>query len=138
MRRQGGRARKLTAPILLGAAAVLAVTGPGSDAQETPLNLTVEGVEVGGIGGQVSAGEGAAVPDARLTFFTEGGDGSLEFVGRAFTDLYGRYSFDLPVAGCYAVIVDSPAGTPTAEIHSMRGGFCVGDSGEAIAEVDLS
>lgn len=138
MHRQGGTVRKWVAPILLGAAAFLAITGPGSDAQEAPLNLTVEGADAGGIGGMVSAAEGMAVPDARLTFFVADGAGSVDFVGRTFTDLYGRYDFELPLAGCYSVVVDTPAGTPSAEVHSMRGGFCVGDAGDAEAEVDLS
>lgn len=138
MHRQRGTARKWVAPILLGVAAFLALTGPGSDAQEAPLNLTVEGAQTGGIGGTVSAAEGMAVPDARLTFFAADDAGAAEFVGRTFTDLYGRYVFELPLAGCYSVIVDTPAGAPSAEIHSMRGGFCVGEAGDSIAEVDLS
>jgi hypothetical protein len=140
MRRQGGTGRKWVAPILLGAAAVLAITGPETDAQEAPINLTVEGADAG-IGGMVSAAEGMAVPDARLTFFLADDAGSIEFVGRTFTDVYGRYDFELPIAGCYSVVVDSPAGTPVAEVHSMRGGFCVGGAGQAgdsAAEVDLS
>ncbi|MEM7326640.1 MAG: hypothetical protein AAF531_26370 [Actinomycetota bacterium] len=138
MARRKSTARKWVAPILLGVAALLAFTGPSTDARETPLNLTVEGVEAGGIGGMVSASEGMAVPDARLTFFMADGAGSVEFIGRAFTDLYGRYDFILPLAGCYSVVVDTPAGNPTGEIHSMSGGFCVGDAGDSAAQVDLS
>lgn len=138
MRRRRGSVRRWVAPILLVAAAVLAITGSGTDARELPLNLTVEGVAAGGIGGTVSMAEGPVVPDARLSFFAADDSGAMEFIGRAFTDLDGRYDFLLPWDGCYSVVVDTPAGSPSAEIRSMRGGFCVGETGEAAAQVDLS
>lgn len=138
MRRDRGSVRKWVAPTLLGAAAILAVTGSGTDAQETPLNLTVEGAEAGGIAGAVSGAEGMAVPDARLTFFVEGEESAPALVGRTFTDVFGRYDFELPGSGCYSVVVETPAGVPTAEISSLQGGFCVGDAGQSVADVDLS
>ena len=124
--------------MLLGAAAVLAITGQETDAQLPPLNLTVEGSEAGGIGGTVSAAEGTAVVDARLTFFVADETGNPEFVGRTFTDLDGRYAFELPSADCYSVVVDTPAGAPVADVQSMLGAFCVDGAGSASAEVDLS
>ncbi|MEM7271687.1 MAG: hypothetical protein AAF547_01290 [Actinomycetota bacterium] len=136
MTRQRRSARRWVAPFLLVVAGVLAVTGSGSDAQEPPLDLTVAGDPTGGIAGLVTAAEGAAVADARLTFFT--GAEEASFVGRTFTDVFGRYRFELPGDGCYAVIVDTPAGTPAAEVHSLEGGFCVGDVGAGSAAIDLS